>query len=157
MVPSARSRSTARAVLLGPVEDRFGRRLDALLAAAVGVLTFVAYVAGAFAVSGGVVFLPWHATLVGFVTAGLVGYRGGGLTFGWLAVLAPLYGFHADWALFGLSSRSLAGQVEYLFQPTAFVVFSLAALVVGTVGFAAGVALWRGLGAVRGRFGAQSS
>jgi hypothetical protein len=144
MAPTGRLRS----LLLGPEADTFGRRRDALLAVAAGVLTFVAYALEAFAVSGGVLLLPWHATLVGVTVAAIVGYRGGGLAFGWLGVFAPLFGFSAEWALLSLPSHTFAGKLAFLFGLEGLAVSLLAAVVFGTAGFALGVLARRALGLV---------
>lgn len=138
-----------RGPLLGPADDALGRRLDALTAVTIGALTFAAYALDLFRVAGGVVILPWHATLVGVVAAAGVGYRGGGLAPAWLVVFAPLFGFDAEWAFLGLSGRSLPERLAFLFDPEGLAVFLVAALVLGTVGFAAGALVRRALAAVR--------
>jgi hypothetical protein len=137
-----------RPLLLGRGDDRVPR-LDLLLAAGLAVATFAAYALGVFAVSGGVVFLPGDAALVGLVVAGWIGYRGGGLAVAWLVAAAPLFGFRADWAFLGLPGRPLAGQLAYLLDPEGLAVLGVTAVVVGTLGFVVGRLLRRGIDAVR--------
>lgn len=132
MVPSTRD------LLLG---SRFERRLDLLAAAVAGVLTFAFYAAGVFTVEGGVIVLPGDATLVGLLLAATVGYRRSGLLGAWLALFAVYIGFRADWAFLGLSARPLAARLAFLLDPTGLVVYGLAAVIVGSLGYAAGAGL----------------
>lgn len=135
--------SSPRSLLLGPERGRFQRRLDALSAILLGVLTFLAYAIGVFEVSSGVLVVPGDATLVSLVAAGGVGYRRGGVAVAWLVAVAPQLGFRADWAFFGLSSRSLGGQLAFLFDPVSLAVSAVIALVFGTLGFGVGaLARW---------------
>ena len=127
-----------RVLLVGPGDASFQRRLDVLSAVVIGALTFVAYALGAFRVSGGVIFLPGDATIVGLVAAITVGYRRGGLGFAWLTAYAPLLGFDAEWALLGLSSHTLPGKLAFLLDPVGLAVHAIAAVVFGTFGFAVG-------------------
>lgn len=127
-----------RALLIGPEDGSFQRRLDVLSAVAIGALTFAAYALGAFQVSGGVIFLPGDATIIGLVAAAQVGYRRGGLAFAWLTAYAPLLGFDAEWAFLGLSSHTLSGKLAFLLDPVGLAVHAMAAVVFGTLGFAVG-------------------
>lgn len=126
-----------RPLLLGP--DRFQRRLDVLLALAVGALTALAYAVELFELGGGVVFLPYHAALVGSVTAVVVGYQRGGLAFGWLVAYTPYLGLQVTWAFLWLSSgRSLGDRLAFVSDPAGLGYFALFAAVVGGAGYAVG-------------------
>ena len=136
-----------RARLLETGSTGSGRYLALAVTLLVG--TFAAYVAGVFAVSGGVVFVPGHATLVALAAALPVGYRRDGLALAWLLAFGPYLGFRADWAFFGLSGRTLAEQVAYFVEPGGIGVLAAFAVVFGTVGFLVGAALRWGVGTVR--------
>ena len=139
-----------RSLLVGPEDGRFQRRLDVLTAIALGVLTFGAYALGLFQITGGVIMFPPDAALVGVVGAALVGYRYGGLLFAWLTAYAPLLGFEADWAFFGLPGRSLSGKLGFLLNPESLAVNAVFAIVFGTLGFGAGALVRRAIASLRG-------
>jgi hypothetical protein len=125
------------ALLLGT--DPFQRRLDALLALAVGVLTALAYATELFELGGGVVFVPFHAALVGLVAAAGVGYRRGGFAFGWLVAYTPYLGLNVTWAFLWLSgTRTLAERLAFVLDPEGLAFYVLFAAVVGGVGYALG-------------------
>lgn len=126
-----------RPLLIG---DRFDRLLGLLSAAVVCLGTLVAYATGVFGETSGVVVLPSAATLVGCLVAATVGYRRGGAVAAWGVVFAALFGFNADWAFFGLSGRTLAERLAFLFDPTTIAVFGTAAILLGSIAFAAGYA-----------------
>ncbi|MDY6775688.1 MAG: hypothetical protein SV253_06380 [Halobacteria archaeon] len=67
-----------------------------------------------------------------------LGYRKQPLLVSWIAVFGSYFGFNADWAFFGLSSRSLAEKTAFLLDPESLFVFSVAAVVFGTLGFGVG-------------------
>jgi hypothetical protein len=126
-----------RPVLLGT--DRFHRSLHLLFALAVGVLTALAYAEGLFELSGGVVFLPFHAALVGLLTAAVVGYDRGGVAFGWLAAYTPYLGLQVTWAFLWLSgSRTLGDRLGFVLEPDGLAYFGVFALVFGSMGYATG-------------------
>jgi len=141
MVPSTRD------LLLG---SRFERRLDLLAAAVAGVLTFAFYAAGVFTVEGGIIVLPGDATLVGLLLAASVGYRRSSLLGAWLGPFAVYMGFNADWAFFGLSARPLAARLAFLFDPTGLVVYGVAAVLLGSLAYAAGAGLAWAAGRIGG-------
>ena len=143
MVPALRT------VLVGHNYGRFQRNLDLLFALALLVATFSAYALGFFRTSGGVIVLPEDATLVGFVAAAGVGIRRGGLVVAWLAQFAAYVGFHAEWALLGLSSRSFGGKLAFLFDPVGLTVLAVAAIVIGTLGFGVGYLVQWSIGFLR--------
>jgi hypothetical protein len=145
MVPRIRS------VLLGTNRTLSNRYATIALAFGVFVATTAAYAVGAFSVSGGVVFLPLHAAVVGLAAAGWIGSSRDGLVFAWIVVYASLLGPHADHAFLGLSGRSLLDRTAYFFSPDGLVFFAVEGVVLGTVGFVFGtVARW-GISSVRGR------
>jgi len=132
-----------RTVAIGPARSR--RRLSVL--GLVAILTFGTSFAGyaleLFSVSGGVVWIPFHAAIVGMIAAGWVGYRGEGLVVGWALAYSAFLGWHADWALFEISRRPLSARLAYFIRPDGLVVLGIEALVLGTAAVAAGtVARW---------------
>ncbi|MFW5934243.1 MAG: hypothetical protein ACOCQL_00155 [Halolamina sp.] len=129
---------TPRDLLLG---DRFQRNPDFLVAAVLFAGTFLAYAIGLFSVAGGIVVLPFDATVVGVVAAGLIGYGRGALLPAWLSVLAAYLGFHAEWGLLSLSGHSLPGKLAFLFDPVSLAVFAGASVLLGSVAFGTGFLL----------------
>lgn len=127
-----------RAILVGRDYDRFQRNLDLLFATGLLLATFAAYAFGLFQVTGGVIVLPEDATLVGFVAAARIGIRRGGLLVAWALPFAAYLGFRADWALLGLSSHSFGEKLAFLFAPVGLAVLAVAAIAIGTFGFAIG-------------------
>jgi hypothetical protein len=125
--------------------DRFERRLDVLIAVVIAVGTFVMYATGGFTVDGGVVFLPSDATLVGGVAAAGIGYRRGSLLGAWVTLFGAYAAFFAEWAFLGLSSQTLAGKLEFFFDPISLGLSALAAIVFGTAAFAVGYLGGRGV------------
>lgn len=138
-----------RAILVGRDYDRFRRNLDLLFTTILLLATFAAYALGLFQVTGGVIVLPEDATLVGFVAATGIGLRRGGLLVAWLLPFAAYLGFRADWALLGLSSHSFAGRLAFFFDPVGVAVLAVAAIVIGTLGFAVGYLFQWCIGALR--------
>ena len=127
-----------RAILVGSDYDRFQRNLDLLFTVSLLFATFAAYALGLFQATGGVIIVPGDATLVGFVAAIGIGLRRGSLLVAWLFPFAAYLGFQADWALLGLSSHSLGGKLAFFFDPVGLAVLAVAAVVIGTFGFALG-------------------
>jgi hypothetical protein len=130
--------SSLRKLLLGPGYTRFRRNLTLLSAVVLAVTTCIAYAVDLFTVSGGVLIIPGDATVVGLVVTAGVGYRSSGLIFAWIPFFATYLGFHADWAFFGLSGRSLSGELAFFFDPVGLAVFGTAAIFLGTVAYGAG-------------------
>ena len=100
--------STVSTILLG--RPQAGHRPFALMSLAIGAfaMTFVGYALDVFYVSGGVVFIPYYAAVVGIVSTGAVGYSQNGVVFAWIVTYASLLGFHADHAFLGLSAQSFS-------------------------------------------------
>lgn len=126
-----------------------GRTLGVALA--VFVVTFLAYAAGVFYVSGGIVFIPYYAAVVGMLAAAWVGYRRGGLAFGWLVTYTSLLGYHADHAFLGIAHRPLGYRFAYFFRPEGLMVFAVEGVVLGTVAFGLGYTLRSALELVQSR------
>lgn len=140
---------TASTVLFG--RRRTDRRPSVLLVLAVGVFatTFAGYALGVFYVSGGVVFVPYYAAVVGMVAAGAVGYSRNGVAFAWLFTYASLLGFDADHVFLGLSGRSLSSRLAAFLQPDGLTFFAVIALVLGTLAFGLGFLARSGVEFVR--------
>lgn len=127
------------------------RRLDLAFVGGVFVATALAYAVGLFSTTGGVVFLPADAAVVGILGAGLFGYRQSGLAFGWLAAYAPLLGAVADHYLLDLSTRPLAERIAAFLSPDGLAFLGVAAVVLGTLAWSGGLGGERSLAAHRSR------
>ena len=138
-----------RKLLLGPGYTRFRRNLTLLSAVVLAVATCIAYAVDLFTVSGGILIIPGDATIVGLVVAVAMGYRRSGLIFAWILFFSTYLGFHADWAFFGLSGRSLSGELAFLFDPVSLAVFASVAFLFGTLAYAAGSLARRSLNLLR--------
>lgn len=106
-----------------------------LVAVGVFVLTLAAYALGLFTVSGGVIWIPYYAALVGMITGFWVGYVRRGLLFGWLVTYTPLLGYHANNAFLGQSREPFIDQLSYFIRIDALVYLGVVALILGTVVF----------------------
>ena len=113
-----------------------------MLAAVLAVGGFATAIAGyaldVFGVSGGVVFVPFHAAVFGMGAACLLGGLRRGLLFARVAAYAALLGYQADHAFFGLSGRTLGEQFAYFLEPDGLAVLALMVVVLGTPAFVAG-------------------
>jgi hypothetical protein len=138
-----------RELLLGSGYTRFRRNLALLSAVVLAVTTCIAYTVDLFTVSGGILVIPGDATVVGLVVAAGVGYRSSGLIFAWIPFFATYLGFHADWAFFGLSGRSLSGELAFFFDPISLAVFGTAAVLLGTLAYGAGSLAHRAVSLLR--------
>lgn len=125
-----------RMLLLGA--DSPGPRPSWLLPISTFFVTFAAYATGVFAVSGGVVFVPGDAALVGVAVCAVVGYLRAGLVLAWASATGALLGARADHAFFGLSYRSRLDQLAYFLELDGLAVYGLEGIVIGTIGFAVG-------------------
>lgn len=128
------------------------RRLAAwfVVALAVAIGTFAAYAVGVFHISGGVIFIPGDAALLGLVAAGVAGYTRSGLVAGWLVAAGALLGYRADHAFLGLSGRTRGEQLGYFLEFEGLGVIAIQAVVVALLGFVVGL-LVRLLGAAVNR------
>lgn len=126
-----------------------GTRDDRIPVVAVTALTalvsFVLYAAEIVGPTGGLVWIPFAAVVIGLVVA--AGAAVGDLppVVGPAVGSAAVFGFRADWGLLGLSSRSLAERVGYVVEldGLAYVV------VVGTLAGGVGYLLGRGVVVLR--------
>jgi len=119
-----------------PSRDRWARwsAIGVLLA----VVTFAAYVLDLFVVSGGVVFVPGGAALVGIGAATVVGYVRGGPLVAWLVSFASLLGFRAYHAFPGLSYRTFQEQLAYFLELEGLFVYAVEGLAIGVLPFLVG-------------------
>ena len=118
--------------------------------------TFLGYAAGFFYHSGGVVFIPYHAAVVGMLAALWVGYRRDGLVFGWVVTYMSLLGSHADHAFLGISHRSIEHRIAYFLRPDGLVALAVEGIILGTLAFGFGYLLRSGIRIVRRRSGPPS-
>ncbi|MFB6352915.1 MAG: hypothetical protein ABEJ92_02400 [Halobacteriales archaeon] len=116
----------------------------ALLAA-----TAALYAVRVFDVSGGLVWVPVHAAVVGFVAAALAGYARRHVVAGLGLAYAPFLGFHLEWALVEISRRPLADRLAYLVRLDGLAALGLEAVVVGAVGYGLGRLARRAAGSLR--------
>lgn len=142
--------ATARSVLLG--SERGGPRRAVLIGLAVGLsgLTFLAYELDIFYDSGGVVFIPFHAALVGVTAAFWTGYSRTGLLPGWGLAYLSFLGWRAEWAT-EISARPLLERVAYVVRPDGLVALAIIGLGVAVIGFTAGTLTRKGLDVLRTR------
>lgn len=138
MVPALRS------ILLGSTQTDDGRGV--LLALALGGFgaSFVGYSLGVFAVSGGVVWIPFHAAVVGVIAGCVVGYTRKGLVLGWTVSYTALLGYHAHSAFIGLSRRGFEERLGYFFRGDALGYLAVAGIGLGTLAFTLGLLVWWG-------------
>lgn len=142
--------ATFRPVLLG--SNRNGPRQALLIGLGLGffALTFLGYELDVFYHSGGVVFIPFHATLVGVTAAFWTGYRRTGLLSGWVLAYLSFLGWRTEWAT-DISPRPFVERVAYVVRPDGLVVLASIGLGVAIIGFTAGALVRRGIDALRGR------
>lgn len=140
-----------RQFLVGAERSDAPPGLVAALAFGVFVTTLAAYAFGVFTISGGIVWIPFHAAVVGTSVCCLLGSLRGGLLSGWLVTYAPLLGYRADHAFFGLSGRSVSEQFSYFVELDGLAVLAVEAVVLGAL--ALGEVARLGVDAARGGVG----
>lgn len=111
--------------------------------------SFGAYALGVFHVSGGVIWIPFHAAILGMLVACGVGLRGDGAAFAWLVTYASLLGYRADHAFLGLSSRSVPERLAYFAGLEGLVVLAIEGIVLGSIAFALGALVRWGFDSLR--------
>ncbi len=141
----------ARSLLVGSEGTGLGRYPILGLAIAVFLVSFGAYALGIFAVSGGLVWIPGDAALLGMLAAAWVGYHRLGLVFGWLVTYASLLGYAAESAMFEISSRPFLDRVAAFLRPDGLIFLGVEALFLATVAFTVGYLGRRGVAAWLGR------
>lgn len=145
---------STRSFLLG--SSRTDRRRHLLVGLAAFVVTFVAYALGIFYVSGGLVFIPYYAAVVGMLVACWVGYRNGGLVIGWVVTYASLLGYRADHAFIGISRRPLLYRISYFFRLDGLAAFAVEGVILGSLAFVVGYLLRLGIDLARSRTSAAA-
>lgn len=138
-----------RSILVGTKRSAYHRYLVLVLALGAFATTFAAYALGLFYVSGGVVFIPFYAAVVGMVAGCWIGYARRGLLFAWLVTYTSLLGYHADHAFFGLSGRAFGDQVAYFVRSDGLAFLAVEGLVLGTLAFVLGSVVRWGFDALR--------
>jgi hypothetical protein len=88
--------SALRSLLLGTKRSEYGRYLVVGAAFGAFVITFVAYGLGIFSVSMGLVWIPFHAAIVGMIAGCWVGYSRGGAVLAWIVTYTSLLGYRAN-------------------------------------------------------------
>jgi hypothetical protein len=141
-------RAALRPILLG--SEHGGNRRGLLIGLALGLfgVTFLAYELNVFFDSGGVVWIPFHAAIVGAIAAFWVGYSRNGLLFGWVLTYLSLLGWHAEWAT-EISARPLTERVAYVLRPDGLLALAIIGVGVAVVGFTAGALARRGIDTLR--------
>ena len=130
--------ASLRSILIGTKQLDYHRFHVLSLALGVFVITFVAYALELFTVSGGLVFIPFYAAIVGMIAGCWVGYARNGLLFAWLVTYTSLLGYHADHAFFGLSRRGFTEQFAYFVRLDGLVFLAVEGVVLGTLAFILG-------------------
>lgn len=127
-----------RRLLIGRENPGYPRVRWLLLALGLFLSTFAGYALGVFEISGGVVFIPGDASLLGSAAALLVGYAHGGVLTAWLVSFGSLLGFKAYHAFVGLSYRSFPAQLAYFLELEGLFVLSVQGLLVGLIAYTVG-------------------
>jgi hypothetical protein len=140
MLPDARS---LRSILFGHGSLPGGRRTTAATPLLVCLASFVAYASGLFRISGGVVFIPGQAAVLGALVAVGLGSLRVGVGYAWLTLFGALFGYSLDHYLLGLSYRPWMGRIEALLGLDMFVYLGLEAVVLGTLAWLVGYVLAR--------------
>jgi len=140
--------ATFRTILLG--SKRGGQRQALLIGLSFGLfaLTFLAYELNIFYDSGGVVFIPFHAAIVGVTAAFWTGYRRFGLLSGWVLTYVTFLGWRTEWAT-GISPRPLIERIAYVFRPDGLVALAIIGVGVAVIGFTAGTIVRKGINTLR--------
>lgn len=145
-----KSQGTLHAILLGSM--RVGHRWEylAVLGLSLFGVTFLAYEFEIFYHSGGVVFIPFHAAIVGGIAAFWTGYSRNGIVAGWGLTYLSLLGMQAEWAT-EISPRPLFDRIASIVQPDGLVALGIIGIIVAVVGFTAGTLARKGIHALRTR------
>lgn len=138
-----------QAVLVGRDETGLTRYTLLGLTIVLFLVSFGAYALEIFAVSGGLVWIPQDAALLGMVAAAWVGYHRLGLVFGWVVTYASLLGYAAESAMLEISARPFVDRVAAFLRPDGLLFLGVEALVLAsiavTVGYLGrlGIEAWR--------------
>ena len=141
-------RGTLDTLLLGShrTGDHWGY-LTVLALSLFGV-TFLAYEFDIFYHSGGVVFMPYHAAIIGAIAAFWAGYSRNGLVAGWGLTYVSLLGMRAEWAT-DVSPRPLVDRVAYVVQLDGLLALAIIGTGVTVIGFTVGAFVRRGINTLR--------
>jgi len=142
--------ASLRPLFLG--SERGGPRRTLLIGLALGlfVLTFFGYELDVFYHSGGVVFIPFHAALVGVTAAFWTGYSRTGLLSGWVLTYCSFLGWRTEWAT-DISSRPLVERIAYVLQPEGLVVLAIIGIGVMGIGVTAGALARKAIDTLRAK------
>lgn len=140
--------ATFRTILYGSKQG--GQRQALLIGLAFGLfaLTFLAYELNIFYDSGGVVFIPFHAAIVGATAAFWTGYHRYGLLSGWVLTYVTFLGWRTEWAT-GISPRPLIERIAYILRPDGLVALAIIGVGVAVIGFTAGAIVRKGINTLR--------
>lgn len=139
--------TTLQSIAIGPGERLHSWRRVVGLVGGLFLATLAAYASGLFSVSGGLVWIPVDAALVGMLASCAVGYDRSGLVVAWATTFSAVLGWHADHALFGLSRRPIGQNLAYFLRPDGLAVLAIQGILLGTIAFGVGVLLRRGVDA----------
>lgn len=139
--------SSLQSILIGTKQSDYPTSLVLALGLGVFVTTFAAYALELFFVSGGLVWIPLHAAIVGLIAGCWVGYSQNGLLFAWLVSYTSLLGYHADSAVSEFSE--FTEQLTYFVRLDGLVFLAVEGIVVGTVAFILGSIVRWGINSFR--------
>lgn len=130
-------RGSLATILLGSDQVGFSWKYLTALGLTLFGVTFVAYDLGIFSHSGGVVFIPFHAALIGVIAAFWSGYSRNGLVAGWSLTYFSLLGWQAEWAT-NISPRPFIHRVASIVQLDGLLALAIIGVVVAVIGFTSG-------------------
>ena len=125
-------------MILGSKRERPRQILLIGLALGLFGLTFLAYELDIFYHSGGVVFIPFHAALVGVTIAFWTGYSRTGFLSGWILTYLSFLGWRTEWAT-EISLRPLIERIAYVVRPDGLVALAIIGFGVALIGFTLGM------------------
>ena len=140
--------ATIRRILVG--SKRGSPQRTVLIGVALGLfgVTFLAYELGIFYHSGGVVFVPFHAAVVGLIAACWTGYRQAGVVTGWGLTYFGFLGWRAEWAT-DISPRPLSERISYVVQLDGLIVLAIIGVGVAVIGFTVGAIVRKAINGLR--------
>lgn len=130
-------RRALHTVLLGTNRGRHHWKYLIGLGLSLFGVTFVAYELGIFYYSGGVVFIPVHATIVGVIVSIWSGFSRNGFVVGWILTYLSFLGMLAEEAT-NVSSRLLIDRIAAIIAPEGLIYFWILAFAVAVVGVTIG-------------------
>ena len=125
-----------RTLLFGKTHSTKRRYTPIVLAIILFTMTFLLYAFDVFELSGGLIFLAFHAAVMGMCGAIWVGYSQHGLVAAWTITYAALLGQSANFYFLSQPpNQSLTDRAAEFIQPDGIVLLGIEALVLGTVAF----------------------